>query len=82
MASFNSQTRKTTRLMRKFPMPGKNAIVTNVRLSPETLARIDPVLLSGELRSDFIRSAIEAELKRREKTRRAAMLTPVKPAEA
>ncbi len=40
----------------------------NVRLVPGTLDRIEKVLKGGELRSRFIRAAIDAELQRREGT--------------
>lgn len=39
---------------------------TPARFAEGTLARIDAVLKPKEKRSDFIREAIEAELKRRE----------------
>jgi metal-responsive CopG/Arc/MetJ family transcriptional regulator len=39
----------------------------NARLPEGTGERIDRVLNGGELRSAFIRHAVEAELKRREK---------------
>jgi metal-responsive CopG/Arc/MetJ family transcriptional regulator len=43
---------------------------TPARLPAGTLDRIDAVLDDGENRSDFIRSAIERELKRRERASR------------
>lgn len=39
------------------------------RLPEGTLARVDAVLEDGENRSDFIRAAVERELKRRERIR-------------
>lgn len=39
---------------------------TAVRLSDETLARIDALVPAGK-RAEFIREAVESELKRREK---------------
>lgn len=41
--------------------------IMNVRLLEGTSARIDKVLKGGEIRAMFIRAAIEAELKRRER---------------
>jgi metal-responsive CopG/Arc/MetJ family transcriptional regulator len=49
------------------PKPGAGSEITNVRLSKGDLERIARVLHGGELRSDFIRAAIEAELRRRER---------------
>ena len=40
---------------------------TPARLPAGTLDRIDAVLSDGEKRADFIRSAVERELKRRER---------------
>lgn len=48
------------------PKPGVDSVVTNIRLAKGILPRIDRVLYGGELRSDFIRAAIDAELQRRE----------------
>ena len=48
--------------------PRINAEQTPARFPEGTLARIDAVLGEGEKRSDFIRSAVEGELQRREKT--------------
>ena len=39
----------------------------NVRLPEGTIDRIEKVLKGGELRSRFIRAAVEAELRRRER---------------
>jgi hypothetical protein len=44
----------------------------NVRLPAGTAKRIDNVLNGGELRSAFIRHAVEAELQRRESAVHAA----------
>ena len=44
--------------------------VVTVRLPEGTGSRIDKVLYGGELRSAFIREAIEAELQRRKPSRR------------
>lgn len=41
------------------------------RLADGTLARIDVVLDPGETRTDFLRAAIERELKRRERALKA-----------
>ena len=41
---------------------------TPARVPAGTLGRIDDVLRDGEKRADFIRAAIERELKRRERT--------------
>jgi metal-responsive CopG/Arc/MetJ family transcriptional regulator len=41
---------------------------TPARFPAGTLARIDAVLANKEKRSDLIRAAVEAELKRREKS--------------
>jgi metal-responsive CopG/Arc/MetJ family transcriptional regulator len=49
------------------PKPGVGSVITNIRLARDMLPRIDRVLYGGELRSDFIRAAIEAELQRRER---------------
>jgi metal-responsive CopG/Arc/MetJ family transcriptional regulator len=49
------------------PKPGIGSVVTNIRLAKGVLPRIDRVLHGGELRSDFIRAAIDAELQRRER---------------
>lgn len=49
------------------PKPGVGSEVTNIRLAKGTGPRIDRVLYGGELRSDFVRAAIEAELQRRER---------------
>lgn len=40
---------------------------TPARFPEGTLARIDAVLAEGEKRSDFIREAVEREIKRRER---------------
>ena len=50
------------------PRMGRPAIgkFTAVRLSPETLARIDALTEPGK-RAEFIREAVERELQRREK---------------
>jgi hypothetical protein len=42
---------------------------TPARVPAGTLKRVDEVLREGEKRADFIRVAIERELKRRERTR-------------
>lgn len=47
--------------------PRINGEQTPARFSAGTLARIDALLNAGEKRSDFIRAAVEAELKRRAK---------------
>lgn len=47
--------------------PKINEEQTPARLPAGTLARIAKVLQEGEGRSDFIRQAIESELKRRER---------------
>jgi len=44
-----------------------NGEQTPARFADGTLARIDAVLADKEKRSDFIRDAVESELKRREK---------------
>jgi metal-responsive CopG/Arc/MetJ family transcriptional regulator len=49
------------------PKPGVGSEVTNIRLAQGVLSRINRMLYGGELRSDFIRAAIEAELQRRER---------------
>jgi len=49
------------------PKPGVGSIVANVRVAKDTGDRIDQVLYGGELRSDFLRAAIEKELIRRER---------------
>jgi metal-responsive CopG/Arc/MetJ family transcriptional regulator len=49
------------------PKPGAGSEITSVRLAKDIGPRIDRVLYGGELRSDFIRAAIEAELQRRER---------------
>jgi hypothetical protein len=41
--------------------------MANVRLAAGTIVRIEKVLKGGELRSGFIRAAVEAELLRRER---------------
>jgi hypothetical protein len=46
--------------------PRINGEQTPARFREGTLARIDRVLSDGEKRSDFIREAVEKELKRRE----------------
>lgn len=46
--------------------PKINEEQTPARFPAGTLARIDGVLTEREKRSDFIREAVEAELKRRE----------------
>ena len=43
---------------------------TPARFPAGTLARIDAVLREKEKRSDLIREAVEAELRRREKSRK------------
>jgi hypothetical protein len=47
--------------------PRINDEQTPARFPGGTLARIDAVLENGEKRSDFIREAVEKELKRRER---------------
>ena len=42
---------------------------TPARFETGTLARIDAVLADKEKRSDFLRTAVETELKRRERKR-------------
>lgn len=51
---------------------------TPARFAEGTLVRIDAVLAEREKRSDFIRSAVERELERREQGERDA--TPAAPA--
>lgn len=46
--------------------PRINDEQTPARFPSGTLARIDAVIAPGEKRSDFIRAAVERELKRRE----------------
>lgn len=46
-----------------------NEEATPARFPGGTLDRIDAVLQQGEKRSDFIREAVERELKRRERAR-------------
>ena len=48
------------------PLYGKSILI---RLAKSVSGRIDKVLLAEEKRADFIRSAIEREVKRREKKR-------------
>lgn len=43
---------------------------TPARFGAGTLARIDDVIKDKEKRSDFIREAVERELKRRERSRK------------
>lgn len=45
--------------------------ILTVRVSYDTLARMDRVLRGGEVRSEFIRRAVEAELQAREPVRKA-----------
>lgn len=47
--------------------PKINHEQTPARFPLGTLAKIDAALKEGEARSDFIREAVEAELKRRER---------------
>lgn len=47
--------------------PRINGEQTPARFPDGTLARIDAALDDGEKRSDFIRDAVEAELKKRER---------------
>lgn len=49
--------------------PRINGEQTPARFRDGTLARIDAVLAEGEKRSDFIREAVEKEVKRRERLR-------------
>lgn len=46
--------------------PKINHEQTPARFPEGTLAKVDAALKEGEARSDFIRAAVEAELKRRE----------------
>jgi hypothetical protein len=55
-----------TILIAPYPKPGIGSVITNIRLAKDTLERIAAVLHGGELRSDFVRAAVEAELHRRE----------------
>ena len=48
--------------------PRINGEQTPARFRDGTLARIDDVLAEGEKRSDFIREAVERELKRRSRS--------------
>lgn len=52
--------------------PRINDEQTPARFPGGTLARIDAVLNEGEKRSDFIREAVERELKRRRAARETA----------
>lgn len=54
-----------TRRTRKIP-PNQHVDLINARLPEGTLERMDRVLMGGELRSGFIRMAIDRELRRRE----------------
>ena len=54
------------------PFSSKFEEVVNARLPIGTSERIDQVLNGGELRSAFIRHAVEAELQRRESAVHAA----------
>jgi hypothetical protein len=49
--------------------PKINDEQTPARFPEGTLDRIEAVLKDGEARSDFIRTAVESELKRRERKR-------------
>lgn len=49
--------------------PKINHEQTPARFPEGTLARVDAALRDGEARSDFIREAVEAELKRRERAK-------------
>jgi hypothetical protein len=49
--------------------PKINHDQTPARFPQGTLARIDAALSAGEARSDFIREAVERELKRRERAK-------------
>ncbi|HSP50380.1 MAG TPA: hypothetical protein VLN61_09390 [Pseudolabrys sp.] len=48
-----------------------NSEATVARFRAGTLARIDAVLKAEEKRADFFRDTVEAEIKRREGTKRA-----------
>jgi hypothetical protein len=50
-------------------LPGSRLVIINARVPRDTGERMDRVLKGAELRSAFIRAAIEAELRRREKAR-------------
>lgn len=54
-----------TRRTRKVP-PNQHVDLINARLPEGTLNRMDKVLMGGELRSAFIRMAVDKELRRRE----------------
>ena len=49
------------------PKPGIGSVITNIRLAKDICPRIGRVLHGGELRSDFVRAASDAELQRRER---------------
>lgn len=49
------------------PTDEKSMEIINARVPDGTFERIDKVLKGGEVRSAFLRAALEAELKRREK---------------
>jgi hypothetical protein len=48
-----------------------NSEATAARFRAGTLARIDAVLAADEKRADFFRDTVEAEIKRRERKKRA-----------
>lgn len=58
-------TQQTPRSALGVGRPKINEEQTPARLPAGTLARVDATLAPGEKRSDFIREAIERELKRR-----------------
>lgn len=62
-----------SRSSRRMARPKSDFEKVLLRLIPETKARIAAVLREGEDHAHFMRSAIDAELKRRERT-----LTPSK----
>jgi hypothetical protein len=52
-----------------------NSEATAARFRAGTLAQIDAVLDAGEKRADFFRDTVEAEIKRRERKKRARRKT-------
>jgi hypothetical protein len=62
--SINDIAFKGDILMGRPPM---NVTMTSVRLADDTRKRIDKVLENNEKMADFIRAAVERELKRRER---------------
>lgn len=56
--------------------------IMTVRVPEGTLAEIDTVLKGGELRSVFIRQAVQTELAKRKKAAQRRNGTPTRPARA